>query len=99
MRPSPPERSATEQVHCPRNPGPHRGIWRVTVTHAPPPVILPAATTSSTSATLSLHRGFATVLLLYSLFIGLWSLFLWIRGSNPSRSSLGALAIPEGVPA
>jgi hypothetical protein len=43
------------------------------------------------------HQGFARVVLIYSLAVALWGLFLYVRGSNPSGGYLGALAINEGV--
>ncbi len=46
---------------------------------------------------LTLHQGFATVFLIYSLFMALWGFFLYLRGSNPSPGYLGALVLDEGV--
>jgi hypothetical protein len=45
----------------------------------------------------NLHQGFARVVLIYSLLLALWGLFLFFRGSNPSGGYLGALVINEGV--
>lgn len=44
-----------------------------------------------------LHQGFARVVLIYSLILALWGLFLYVRGNGPSGSYLGALIIDEGV--
>jgi hypothetical protein len=49
------------------------------------------------SPILTLHRGFATVFLVYSLFMALWGFFLYLRGSNPSPGYLGALVLDEAV--
>jgi hypothetical protein len=65
--------------------------------HIPPDRYVFTAATTHSGATVTLHRGFATVVLLYSVFMGLWGLFLWVRGSNPSGSYLGALILAEGV--
>jgi heme A synthase len=43
------------------------------------------------------HSSFSRVVLIYSAIIGLWGLFLYFRGSNPSPGYLGALVIAEGV--
>lgn len=56
-----------------------------------------AATTKNEGFVLTLHQGFFTVLLLYALFLALWGLFLYFRGSNPSGGYLGALLIVEGI--
>jgi hypothetical protein len=53
--------------------------------------------TTKAGPVLTLHQGFATVVLVYSLFMALWGLFLYIRGSNPSPGYLGALILAEGV--
>lgn len=45
----------------------------------------------------SLHQGFASVVLIYSLLVALWGFFLFLRGSNPSGGYLGALILAEGV--
>lgn len=69
------------------------------MTHIQPPgseTIVAAASTQHNLA-LSLHQGFATVVLVYSFFMGLWGLFLYFRGSNPSGGYLGALVLAEGV--
>lgn len=68
--------------------------WRSGV---PPAIGYTAPSQSNPGLPLTLHQGFATVLLIYSLFMGLWGLFLWFRGSNPSGSYLGALILAEGV--
>lgn len=47
--------------------------------------------------TLTLHQGFAQAVLIYSAILAVWGLFLFLRGSNPSGSYLGALAIAEGL--
>lgn len=44
-----------------------------------------------------LHNNFSRVVLIYAGIVAVWGLFLWIRGSNPSPSYLGSLAIAEGV--
>ena len=44
-----------------------------------------------------LHQGFAQVVLIYSLVVAFWGLFLFFRGSNPSGGYLGALILNEGV--
>jgi hypothetical protein len=46
---------------------------------------------------LTLHQGFARAFLIYSVFLALWGLFLWVRGSNPVGGYLGALFILEGL--
>lgn len=46
---------------------------------------------------LTLHQGFSRVVLVYSLLMALWGLFLYARGSNPSGGYLGALVLAEGV--
>lgn len=56
-----------------------------------------AAATTDKSATLSLHQGFFTVVLIYSALMALWGLFLYFRGSNPSGSYLGSLVLAEAV--
>jgi hypothetical protein len=53
--------------------------------------------TTSAGPVLTLHRGFATVVLVYSIFMALWGFFLYLRGSNPSPGYLGALILDEGV--
>ncbi len=45
----------------------------------------------------TLHQGFARVVLIYTLLVALWGLFLWARGRNPSGSYLGALILDWGV--
>ncbi len=45
----------------------------------------------------TLHQGFFTVVVIYSIVVALWGFVLYLRGSNPSGSFLGALAIVEGV--
>lgn len=44
-----------------------------------------------------LHQGFARVVLIYSLLLALWGLFLYLRGQEPSAGYLGALVLDEGV--
>jgi hypothetical protein len=53
--------------------------------------------TTKAGPVLTLHQGFATVVLVYSAFMALWGFFLYIRGSNPSPGYLGALILDEGV--
>lgn len=50
-----------------------------------------------TSLTVTLHQGFSRVVLVYSLVVAIWALFLYLSGSNPSGSYLGAAVINEGV--
>jgi hypothetical protein len=64
---------------------------------APPPVDTLARQATHHGVVFSLHQGFAAVFLLYSLFMGLWGIFLYFRGSNPSGGYLGALVLDEGV--
>lgn len=52
---------------------------------------------TDTGFALTLHRGFATVVLIYSATLALWGLFQYLRGANPSGGYLGALIIDEGV--
>lgn len=66
------------------------------IAYLPARAILAAAETQK-GIVQTLHTGFATVVLLYSLALGLWGLLLWLRGSNPSGGYLGALIIAEGV--
>lgn len=49
------------------------------------------------SFVVTLHNGFKNVLLLYSIAVAIWGLLLYFRGSNPSGSYLGAVAINFGV--
>ncbi|MBV9281505.1 MAG: hypothetical protein JOZ41_15605 [Chloroflexi bacterium] len=49
------------------------------------------------SVVVTLHQGFARVVLIYSLLVAIWGLFLYLRGRNPSGSYLGALVINGGV--
>lgn len=49
------------------------------------------------SFTTTLHQGFFRVVLIYAIAMSLWGLFLWVRGSNPTGSYLGALVIAEVV--
>ncbi len=44
-----------------------------------------------------LHQGFSRVVLIYSLLLALWGLFLYLRGQEPSGGYLGALILDEGV--
>lgn len=53
--------------------------------------------TKTPGPVLTMHQGFATVFLIYSLFMALWGFFLYLRGSNPSPGYLGALVLDEGV--
>jgi hypothetical protein len=46
---------------------------------------------------LTLHQGFANAVLIYSLLLAAWGLFLYFRSRNPPGSYLGALAILEGL--
>jgi hypothetical protein len=55
------------------------------------------AATKQTNVILSFHKSWALVVLLYSLFLGLWGLFLYVTNRNPSGSFLGALIIAEAV--
>jgi hypothetical protein len=59
--------------------------------------VIIATATSTKSATVSLHQGFFTVVLIYSALMALWGLFLYFRGSNPSGGYLGSLILAEGV--
>lgn len=43
------------------------------------------------------HESFSRVVLIYSLIVALWGLFLFFRGSNPSGGYLGALIINGGI--
>ena len=56
-----------------------------------------AAATTSGNFVLTLHQGFARAFLIYSLFLAVWGLFLYLRGSNPVGGYLGALIILEGL--
>lgn len=53
--------------------------------------------TKTSGPVLTLHQGFASVFLIYSLLMALWGFFLYLRGSNPSPGYLGALVLDEGV--
>ncbi len=44
-----------------------------------------------------LHQGFSRVVLIYSVLLALWGLFLYVRGEPPSGGLLGALVLDEGV--
>lgn len=44
-----------------------------------------------------LHQGFGRVVLIYSLLLALWGLFLYLRRQAPSGGYLGALILDEGV--
>jgi|SRR5579872_2254338 len=55
------------------------------------------ATKASNNFVLTLHQGFFTVLLIYSIAMVLWGGFLYLRGSNPSGSYLSSLILAEGV--
>lgn len=48
---------------------------------------------------LTLHQGFARVVLIYSLILALWGLLLYVRRSGPSGGYLGALILAEGIAA
>ena len=45
----------------------------------------------------TLHQGFSRAVLIYSLLVALWGLFLFVRGRNPSGGFLGAVVINVGV--
>jgi heme A synthase len=49
------------------------------------------------SLLVALHTGFKNVVLLYSIAVAIWGFFLYFRGSNPTGSFLGAIAINFGV--
>jgi heme A synthase len=49
------------------------------------------------SVTVTLHQNWSRVVLLYTLLVALWALFLWLRGANPSGGLLGALILNEAV--
>jgi hypothetical protein len=49
------------------------------------------------SLPLVLHQGFARAFLIYSVLMGLWGLFLYVTGHNPSGGYLGALVLDEGL--
>jgi heme A synthase len=55
------------------------------------------ATTTHNSVTVTLHQNWSRVVLIYTLVVALWALFLWLRGSNPSGGLLGALILNEAV--
>jgi hypothetical protein len=55
-------------------------------------MILPAA-----SVIVDFHMNWSRVVLIYSVILAAWGLFLWLRGSNPSPAYLGALVIAEGI--
>lgn len=63
----------------------------------PPPTAEMTRHVAEHGVVLSLHQGFATVFMLYSLLMGLWGIFLYFRGRNPSGGYLGALVLDEGV--
>lgn len=56
-----------------------------------------AATTKNNGVIVSAHQGFFTVVVIYAALIGLWGLFLYVRGSNPSSGYIGAIVIMEGI--
>jgi hypothetical protein len=60
-------------------------------------VIILATTHKATGFVLTLHQGFATVVILYSATLALWGLALYLRASQPTPNYLGALVINEGV--
>lgn len=53
--------------------------------------------TTHDALSVTLHRGFASVVLIYAAFMALWGFFLYLRGSNPSGSYIGALILAEAV--
>jgi hypothetical protein len=69
----------------------------MTGAHIPPESFTLTQSTTHSGFTVTLHQGFANVVLLYSLFMGLWGLVLWARGRPPSGGYLGALILAEGV--
>lgn len=58
--------------------------------------VVTAASTQHNVA-LTLHQGFANAVLIYTVLLALWGLFLYLRGSGPSGGYLGALIILEGL--
>jgi hypothetical protein len=44
------------------------------------------------------HQGFSRVVLIYSILVAVWGLFLYLRGRNPSGGYLGALVINGALP-
>ena len=53
--------------------------------------------TTHNSVMVTLHQNWSRVVLIYTLLVALWALFLWLRGSNPSGGLLGALILDEAV--
>lgn len=60
-------------------------------------MIVAASSTTHHGIVLNFHQNWALVVVLYSLFLAVWGVFLFLRGSNPSGGYLGALIIGEGV--
>jgi heme A synthase len=54
-------------------------------------------TIAAVSFPLTMHQGFARAVLIYSIVLAAWGLFLYVRGRNPSGGLLGALIILEGL--
>lgn len=51
----------------------------------------------ATGFAVSLHEGFFTVVVVYALIVTVWGALLFLRGSGPTGSYLGALVIMEAV--
>jgi hypothetical protein len=51
----------------------------------------------ATGFAVSLHQGFFSVVVIYAIIVTLWGALLYLRGSGPTGSYLGAVAIMEGV--
>lgn len=51
----------------------------------------------SDSPVVVIHRGFASAVIIYSIFMAIWGLILYFRGAGPSGGYLGALIINEGL--
>lgn len=49
------------------------------------------------AAIVDFHQSWSRVVLIYTVLLLIWALFLYVRGSNPSGSYLGALAIDQAV--
>lgn len=60
-------------------------------------ILAVTACNKASGISVNLHNSFFLVVVVYSLLIGLWGMGLFIRGSNPSGSFLGALVLAEGV--
>ena len=52
---------------------------------------------ASNGPAFTLHQWFARALLIYSILLAAWGLFLYVRGSNPAGGYLGAIVILEGL--